>query len=337
MYRRPLGFVVTDDWLHTALQWHSAAQNQILEVTTLNHSKTLRADFKQHWKIYLLALPVMVYFVVFHYVPMAGLVMAFEDFAPRLGVFRSDWVGLKNFETFFNSYYCVRLIRNTFLISFYDLLFGFPIAIVLALMLNEVHNQRFKKTIQTVSYMPYFISTVVVAGILIDFCKTNGALNDIVRLFGGERVNLLGDPKLFRTIYVGSDIWQRMGYNSIIYMAALSGIEQTLYEAAVIDGAGRWRQTWHVTLPGIASTIIITLILRIGSIMNVGFEKIILLYSPSTYETADIISSFAYRKGLIDADYGYSTAIGLFNSAVNFVLILGANALSKKYSETSLF
>lgn len=303
----------------------------------MNNKRTLAVDLKRNWKIYLLALPVLAYFIIFHYIPMGGLLMAFQSYSPRLGIWGSKWVGFENFQNFFDSYYFTRLVRNTFLISFYDLLLGFPIAIILALMLNEVRSKPFKKTIQTVSYMPYFISTVVVAGILIDFCKTNGALNDIVTMFGGERMNLLGDPKLFRPIYVGSNIWQRTGYNSIIYMAALSSIDQTLYEAATIDGANRWRQTWHVTLPGIASTIVITLILRIGSIMNVGFEKVILLYSPSTYETADIISSFVYRKGIIEADYGYSTAIGMFNSVINFVLIIGANALSKKYSETSLF
>ena len=299
--------------------------------------RTLSVDLTRNWKIYLMALPVLAYFIIFHYVPMSGLVMSFQSFSPRLGVFRSPWIGLENFKSFFESYYFGRLLRNTFLLSFYDLLVGFPIAIILALMLNEVRSRSFKKTIQTVSYMPYFISTVVVAGILIDFCKTNGALNDIVTMFGGERSNLLGDPAMFRGIYVGSNVWQRMGYNSIIYMAALSSIDESLYEAAVIDGAGRWRQTWHVTLPGIASTIVITLILRIGAMMNVGFEKVILLYSPATYETADIISSFTYRKGLIEADYGYSTAVGMFNSVINLALILGANALSKKYSETSLF
>lgn len=298
---------------------------------------SLSTDLRRNWKIYLLVLPVLAYFIVFHYVPMSGLVMAFQSFSPRLGIFGSKWIGVENFKNFFGSYYFGRLLRNTFLISFYDLLFGFPFAIILALLLNEVKSKRYKKTIQTVSYMPYFISTVVVAGILIDFCKTNGVINDIVMRFTGKRSNLLGDPALFRTIYVGSNIWQRTGYNSIIYMAALSAIDQNLYEAAVIDGAGRWRQTWHITLPGIASTIIITLILRIGSIMNLGFEKIILLYSPATYDTADIISSFVYRKGLIEADYGFSTAVGLFNSVINLALILGANFLSRKYSDTSLF
>ena len=299
--------------------------------------KAIKRDFKMNWQIYLLAIPMIAYFITFSYIPMAGIVMAFQRFNPRLGYFRSPWIGLQNFKDFFGSYYFWRLIRNTFLISFYNLLFAFPAPIIFALLLNEVKNRYFKKTVQTISYMPHFISMVVIAGLIRDFTDTDGLITMIVVALGGQQRNLLSDPKLFRTIYVGSEIWQGIGFNSIIYLAALSSVDQELYEAAIIDGAGRWRQTWHITLPGIAPTIIIMLILRMGSLFSVGFEKIILLYTPMTYETADVISSFTYRKGLLENNYGYSTAVGLFNSVINFAMLLFANFLSRKYSETSLF
>lgn len=299
--------------------------------------KAVKRDFRMNWQIYLLAIPMIVYFITFSYIPMAGVVMAFQRFSPRQGYFRSPFIGLQNFRDFFSSYYFWRLIRNTFLISFYNLLFAFPAPIVFALLLNEVKNRYFKKTVQTISYMPHFISMVVIAGLIRDFTDTDGLITMLVVALGGQQRNLLSDPKLFRTIYVGSEIWQGIGFNSIIYLAALSSVDQELYEAAIIDGAGRWRQTWHITLPGIAPTIIIMLILRMGSLFSVGFEKIILLYTPMTYETADVISSFTYRKGLLENNYGYSTAVGLFNSVINFAMLLFANFLSRKYSETSLF
>ncbi len=297
----------------------------------------LKKDFKRHWMIYMLAIPVITYFFVFNYIPMGGLVMAFQKYSPRKGITGSPWVGLKNFQDFFSSYYFARTLRNTFTISVLDIAVTFPAAIILALLLNEVGNKTFKKTVQTVSYMPYFISTVVAATLLIDFCKSHGVFNEIIVFFGGERSNLLGDPKLFQPLYVLSNLWQKVGYNSIIYMAALSSVDQSLYEAATVDGAGRWKQTLHVTLPAIAATIVITLILRMGSIMSVGFEKIILLYSPTTYETADIISSFTYRRGLVEADYSFSTAVGLFNSVINTIILLTVNKISGKMSDTRLF
>jgi putative aldouronate transport system permease protein len=290
-----------------------------------------------NWQIYMLAIPMIAYFITFSYIPMAGVVMAFQRFSPRQGYFRSPFIGLQNFRDFFSSYYFWRLIRNTFLISFYNLLFAFPAPIVFALLLNEVKNRYFKKTVQTISYMPHFISMVVIAGLIRDFTDTDGLITMMVVALGGQQRNLLSDPNLFRTIYVGSEIWQGIGFNSIIYLAALSSVDQELYEAAIIDGAGRWRQTLHITLPGIAPTIVIMLILRMGSLFSVGFEKIILLYTPMTYETADVISSFTYRKGLLENIYGYSTAVGLFNSVINFAMLLFANFLSRKYSETSLF
>jgi len=290
-----------------------------------------------NWQIYLLALPIIAYFITFSYIPMLGVVMAFQRFNPKLGYFRSPWIGLDNFKDFFGSYYFWRLIRNTFLISFYNLIFAFPTPIIFALLLNEVKNRYFKRTIQTISYLPHFISMVVICGIIRIFTDNDGLITMLVVALGGKQRNLLTDPKLFRPIYVASDIWQGIGFNSIIYLAALSSVDQELYEAAIIDGAGRWKQTWHITLPGIAPTIIIMLILRMGSLFSVGFEKIILLYNSMTYETADVISSFTYRKGLLDFNYGYSTAVGLFNSVINFGMLMIANFLSRKYSETSLF
>lgn len=299
--------------------------------------KAVRRDFRMNWQIYLLAVPIIIYYIVFSYIPMGGIIMAFERFNPKAGYFKSPWVGLDNFRDFFGSYYFWRLIRNTFLISFLTLLFAFPMPIIFALLLNEVRNRYFKKTIQTISYLPHFISMVVIAGLIKDFTDSDGLITMMVVALGGSQRNLLSDPDLFRSIYVGSEIWQGVGFGSIIYLAALSGVDQELYEAAIIDGAGRWKQTWHITLPGIAPTIIIMLILRMGSLFSVGFEKIILLYNPMTYETADVISSFTYRKGLLEANYGYSTAVGLFNSVINFTMLMVANFISRKYSETSLF
>ncbi|MDR1117223.1 MAG: ABC transporter permease subunit [Oscillospiraceae bacterium] len=244
---------------------------------------------------------------------------------------------MKNFTDFFGSYYFVRLLRNTFLISALNIVFSFPAPIIFALLLNEVNAKYFKKTVQTMSYLPHFISMVVICGLIKDFTNSSGVITSIVVALGGAKRNLLSDPNLFRTIYVGSDIWQGIGFGSILYLAALSSVDQELYEAAVIDGAGRWKQTWHITLPGIAPTIIIMLIMRMGMLFSVGFEKIILLYNPMTYETADVISSFTYRKGLLEANYGYSTAVGLFNSVINFSMLLITNFLSRKFTETSLF
>lgn len=294
-------------------------------------------DWKQNKFLYLMVLPLIAFFIIFAYLPMGGLLMAFENFKPKLGVFGSEWVGLKNFADFFSSVFAWRVIRNTLWISLLQLVISFPLTIIFALLVNELKENAFKKGVQLITYMPYFISMVVLAGIIVDFTKSTGVISQIVSFFTGESVNLLSDPVYWRPLYIISDLWQGIGFGSIIYIAALSGIDQELYEAAEIDGATRWKQTLHVTLPGISSTIIIMLILRIGSIMAVGYEKTILLYNPQVYDTADIISSFVYRKGLEEFNYGYSTAVSLFNSVINFVLLVVTNTISKKYSETSLF
>jgi putative aldouronate transport system permease protein len=299
--------------------------------------KTFRKSMEMSKYLYIMSIPVILYFFIFAYLPMYGVVIAFQQYSPGKGVFGSAFIGLKNFKDFFNSYYFFRLLGNTVLISLFDLIFAFPAPILLALLMNEVKNKVFKRTVQTITYMPYFISLVVVAGILIDFCLPKGFISDILVNFGVARTNLLGKPQYFRSIFVSSNIWQNIGFGSIIYLAAITAVDHEQYEAAVIDGAGRLRQTWHITLPAITSTIIVLLILRIGNLLNVGFEKIILLYSPITYEVGDVISSFVYRKGLLESNYGYSAAVGLFNSIINFVLLIMANKLSKIFVKSSLW
>ena len=271
------------------------------------------------------------------YIPMGGILMGFQDYSIKKGILGSNWVGLQHFISFFNSVYFWRLIRNTLLISFYGLLFSFPFPIIFALCLNEVRNKTFKKTVQTISYLPYFISIVVVVALLNDFCKAEGVLTQIATALGDTGGALISRPEWFRTLYIGSNMWQHLGYNSIIFISALATIDQELYEAAVIDGANRWKQTLYITLPGIASTIVVLLILRLGQIMNVGYEKVILMYSPATYETADVIASYVYRVGIKDANYSYSTAINFFNSIINFIVIFVANQISRKVGETSLW
>lgn len=300
-------------------------------------SQRAKKDFRRNRALYLLVLPVLIFYIVFHYKPMYGAIIAFKDYSPGIGMADSPWVGFANFTRFFNGPYFTRLIRNTLLLSLYSLLFGFPAPIILALLLNEVRNKKFKSVTQTITYLPHFISMIVVTGMISNFCLSNGLFNDIIVLFGGERSPLLQNPNLYRTIYVASSIWQEVGWGSIIYLSALSGVDAQLYEAAAIDGAGKWKQMLHVTLPGISPTIITMLILKMGSLMSLGYEKTILLYNASTYETADIISSYTYRVGLLDQDWSYSTAIGLFNSVINCVLLVISNRLSKKLSDTSLW
>ena len=297
----------------------------------------VKADWRRNKALYLLVLPVLLFYLIFHYKPMYGAIIAFKDYTPALGIADSPWVGFDNFTRFFTSPYFVRLIKNTVLLSFYELIFGFPAPIILALLLNEVRNRKFKGIAQTITYLPHFISMVVVTGMITNFAMTSGLFNDIIVFFGGERSPLLQNPDLYRTIYVASSIWQEVGWGSIIYLSALSGVDSQLYEAAAIAGAGKWKQLIHVTFPAIMPTIIIMLILKTGSMMSMGYEKTILLYNPSTFETADIISSYIYRVGLLEMNWSYSTAIGLFNSVINCVLLVFTNKLSKKYSETSLW
>ena len=276
-------------------------------------------------------IPVVIFFAVFSYYPLYGILIAFKDYSISKGILGSPWAGLRYFRQFFLSPYFGRLLRNTVLISVYSLLWGFPVPIIFALLLNEFKDGKFKRLIQTVSYLPHFISLVVICGILIDiFSPQGGVVNALLYSLTGKRINFFGEPEWFRTMYVGSGVWQEFGWNSIIYLAAITGINPDLYEAARIDGAGRLRQIWHVTLPGIKPTILTLLILNLGNIMSVGYEKIVLLYSPTTYETADVISTYVYRTGLLSQQYSYAGAVGLFNSVINIAILVLCNFAGKK-------
>lgn len=263
--------------------------------------------------------------------------MAFENYSIMKGFFHSEWVGMKYFKQFLFDPYFWKVVRNTLLINFYSLLFFFPAPIILALMLHELRGNLFKRVVQTITYIPHFLSTVVVAGILVNFLSTTGLINQLIVMLGGEARTFLSFPGWFRTIFVGSEIWQGLGWNSIIFIAALSSIDPQLYEAATIDGANRWKRMLHVTLPGISIVVSIMLLLTIGKMLSIGFEKIILLYSGPTYETADVIQTFVYRRGLIDSDFSFAAAVGIFQSVLAFVLVISANQISKKISGTRLF
>ena len=302
--------------------------------------KELVKDIIYHRWMYVIALPVFVYAFIFFYYPIYGVLIAFKDFSPRLGILGSPFIGVKHFIDFFNSYYFERLIWNTISISLLDIAFGFSIPIIFALMLNEVRSTKFKRTVQTITYLPHFISLVVICGLVKKFTAGDGLINEILALFGVPRSgmqNYLMNPRYFRTIFTASGVWQGFGWNSILYLAALSQIDQELYEAARVDGAKRWRLMWNISLPGILPTIVVMLILRMGNIMNVGFEKVILLYSEGTYSTGDVISSFVYRRGLVNSEYSFSAAVGLFNQLISLALVIGTNRISKIVSQISLW
>ena len=247
-------------------------------------------------------------------------------------------MGFRYFNQFFNSIYLWRLVRNTLLINLYDLVFNFPAAIILALLLNEVQNRRFKKTVQTITYMPYFISSVVIASMVVQFLSpSTGIVNNIIAAFGGERQYFMTQPESFRTIYTIMNLWKNVGWNSIIFLAAISGINGDLYEACRVDGGGHLRQTWHITLPGIAGTIVVLLIMRLGHVLDAGYETILLLQSTPIYETSDVIGTYVYRRGLKGGEYSYATAVGMFQSVIGFAMVIIANWLSRRYSDTSLW
>lgn len=297
-----------------------------------------RRDILVNKWLYLLMIPVVAYFLIFSYLPMGGLAMAFENYKPQRGIFGSEWVGLQHFVNFFTGPNFLVILRNTLVISLLSLGIAFPLSIVFALLLNELECLRFKKVIQTVSYMPYFISIVVLCGLVTEFCSTNGVVtNLLVSVFGIPRENLLTNPNYFWAINLVSDIWQNLGYSSIIFVAAITSVNGELHEAAALDGANRLQRVWHITIPCIMPTIITMLILRCGSLLNVGFEKILLLYNPSIYSTADVISTHVQRLGIEQAQYGYATAVGLLNSVVGTILLFVSNHISKKYAETSIF
>ena len=299
----------------------------------------LAEDMRRNWSLYLMVIPVLAYFIIFQYGPMYGAQIAFRNFRPALGIRASDWVGLQHFRDFFGSVFFTRVLRNTLRISFLRLIFEFPAPIFLALLINEVKHKYFARTVQTITYMPFFISIIVVAGLIRTFVDQHGVVTQFFMFFGMDQQNMLNNVSYFLPILIVSDIWQTIGWGSIIFLAALQGIDQEQYEAAAIDGAGRIKQTLHVTLPGILPTILILLILRMGTMVSVGQEKILLLYSPLNWEVSDVIQTFVYRRGLLDAQFSFASAVGLFNSAINIMLVVGANFLSRKASpdKTSLF
>ncbi|MBP3360441.1 MAG: sugar ABC transporter permease [Clostridia bacterium] len=290
--------------------------------------------------LYLMIVPLVAFYIIFCYVPMYGAVIAFKDYSPGVGIFKSPWtseLGFHHFKDFISGPYFSRVFGNTIVLGFADLIFGFPAPLIFALMLNELKSLKFKKICQTITYIPHFISLVVVCGLLQIFLGREGIVSDLIALFGGERANLLAQPQYFKTIFVASGVWQEVGWGSIVYLSALGSIDPGLYEAAEIDGAGRFGRVWHVTLPGIIPTIVTLLILKTGKIFSVSFEKIILLCNDMTIEKAEVISSFVYKRGLVDMDYSYSTAIGLLNSVLNFIIIFATNYLCRRVSETSLW
>ncbi len=284
-----------------------------------------------------LALPAVLVVFVFNYIPIYGIVISFQNFSVGRGVWGSPWVGLHWFERFFSNPLSGRLIRNTFLLGFLSLVITFPLPIILALSLNEIRSTAFKRSIQTISYLPYFISTVIIVGMLKDFSSAGGLFNRLIIMLGGDRTLFFSRPEWFRPLFIGSEVWQTVGWGSIIYLAALAGVDPQLYESAVLDGAGRWRQLWHITLPSILPTVSILFILRSGAFFAVDFQKVLLMYNPLTYETADIISTFVYREGIENARFSYSAAVGLLLSVMAFVFLSASNALSRRLSGNSLW
>lgn len=303
-----------------------------------NYFHRLGNDLRRNRLLYLMILPGVLYYLVFHYAPMYGVQLAFKHFRASDGIWGSPWIGLDNFKRFFNGYNSWNLIKNTIGISLYGLLIGFPLPILFSLFLNYIKNAKFKKSLQMVSYAPHFISTVVMCGIIVIFLQPNTGIFNIIRsFFGLESISFLSKPALFKTIYVLSDVWQGLGWSSIIYISALSGVDYQMHEAAMIDGAGKLKRIWHIDLPSILPTVVMLFILQVGGIMNVGFEKVFLLQNPLNMTASDVISTYVYRMGLVNNDYGYSTAVGLFNSLINIILLLTFNKLAKKTTAVSLW
>ncbi|CAM5387940.1 putative protein LplB [Streptomyces afghaniensis 772] [Streptomyces afghaniensis] len=309
-----------------------------MKIARKSEKKKIVRKIRKNWDLYLLIIPIIAYFIIFKYIPMYGLQIAFKDFIAVDGIFNSPWVGLEHFERFFQSFYFERLLSNTLLIGLYELAVGFPIPIILALMINEVKNKYFKSFIQTITYAPHFLSVVVVVGILYLFLSPQtGIINQLIVILGGEPIYFMAEPAWFKTIFVFSGVWQNMGWSSIIYLAALSAIDPQLQEAAKIDGASRLQRIWHINLPSIKPTIIIMLILQCGSILGVGFEKVFLMQNSLNMSASDVISTHIYRTGILGADYSYSTAIGLFESFVNLIILLLVNYTARKVNKVSLW
>lgn len=309
-----------------------------LEARAAVRKSTLWKRILANRYMYMMLLPAVGYYAIFHYYPMYGALIAFKQFSITKGIMGSPWVGFKHFEYLFSLDKFWTVFWNTIIISLYRLVFGFPLPLVMAILMNEVRKLAFKKTVQTIVYLPHFISWVIMGGLLIGLLSTdNGVVNNVIRSAGGEPIGFLTDESHFRSTLVWSMIWKEFGWNTIIYMAALAGVNPQLYEAAVVDGANRWRRIWHITLPSIRGTIIILLILRIGGLMEAGFEQIFVLYHPGVYNVADIIDTYVYRIGLTEGRFSLAAAVGLFKSAINFVLLVAANRLSRMMGEQGIY
>lgn len=320
------------------LEISTQSEKALSQLNKKNRFRRLLTELNRTKYLQLLVLPGLIYFIIFKYIPMYGVIIAFKDFNMRLGILKSPWVGFENFIKFFNYPQFNRLIINTLVLSIYHLIFAFPASIIFALMLNEVKNQTYKRFVQTVSYLPHFISTVSIAGMLVLFLSPQGGfINNILSYFHIEPIYFLAETRWFRTIYTVSDIWQGTGWGAIIYLAALSNVDQEMYEAATIDGATRLQKIWYISIPAIQPTIVIMLIMSLGKMMSLSSEKVLLLQMPATYEVSDVIGTYIYRRGLIYAEYSFSAAVGLFNSAVNLVLVLISNFICRKVTETSLW
>ncbi|OXM86946.1 ABC transporter permease [Paenibacillus rigui] len=306
---------------------------------TAERSKSVWKRITNEYHLYLLFIPVLIYYAIFKYVPMFGtILLSFLDYDIFKGLTSSHFVGFKHFITFFQSVYFFRLLKNTLVLNLMNLVFVFPAPILFALLMNEIHHRWIKRLVQTISYLPHFVSTVIVASMAVTFLSPSvGMINHIMESLGGERIHFLLKPEYFKWIYTSIDAWQTIGWSAILYFAALTGIHSELYEAAMVDGASRWKQAIHITIPGISSTIIIMLLLKIGHMLEVGYELILLLYNPTTYVTADVINTYVYRKGIIESSYSFASAVGFFQSIIGLILIVGANRLAKKYSETSMW
>jgi len=308
-----------------------------IKKTKKSQQETLKY-VKQHKWLYLMLIPGLMYLIIFRYIPMGGIIIAFQKFNPFSGLSGSEWVGLYYFKMLFTSPDFPRVLINTLGISMLSLIFYFPAPIVLALLLNEIKHQKYKRTVQTFIYIPHFISLVIVASLTYQLLNINdGIINQVVQMLTGKTINFLGKPEYFRGLIIGQSIWKETGYGTIIFLAALAGVDVSLYEAARVDGAGRWKMMWHVTLPAIRGTIIIMLILRVGSILNTGFEQIFLMKNALNSSVAEVFDTYVYTKGIINAQYSYSTATGLFKSVVGMIMVLGANKLAKKAGESGIY
>ncbi len=320
---------------------NSSIENPVkLKKLTLNPKKSIWRQVKQRWQLFLLIMPAIIYIAVFHYYPMYGAQIAFRDYVVTLGIWDSPWVGLKHFERFFTSYDFWRIMRNTLGLSVYELIAGFPFPIILALSINYVRQHFFKKSVQMITYAPHFISVVVMGGMILQFLDPrSGIVNNFLTLFGFEAINFMAHPELFMSIYVWSGIWQSVGFSCIIYLAALSGIDPSLHEAAVVDGASKLQRVFHIDIPGIMPIAIILLILNTGQMLNIGFEKVLLLQNPLNVRTSEIIDTYVYKTGLVSqaGNFSYATAIGLFKSIVSLILLISVNKLAKKTNQASLW